>query len=267
MTPQVLEGVTIRPRKTEDIRDLVRLFTECFGPTTLKQVREYLRKDPAKTDAFVIEVGGHVVSHIDVRYKEIHFEEGAFIRTGGIASVATLPGHRRKGYARLLLERASEAIRARGVSTAALFTGIQSQGHSIYEKLGYFDVSTSYLTVSTKDLRGFLESELKRRNKHLALVPAIRRALNDWKRNIEFRISRSASLYVRCEGKRLVLKDSRPERVHVRVVCDRVSFLRLWLGVRSYEDALKSGARVEAQDPEDAEMVKRMLTWGWDRLA
>jgi len=62
---------------------------------------------------------------------------GELLRCGIIDSVATDPGHRRRGLARALMERAHEAMSDAGVEAAVLYTNPEGPAYGLYERLGY----------------------------------------------------------------------------------------------------------------------------------
>jgi ribosomal protein S18 acetylase RimI-like enzyme len=63
-------------------------------------------------------------------------------RVGGIYGVATHPGYTRKGICTALLNRAHENFIERGYHFSFLTTNTTLVAHALYEKLGYFDVTS-----------------------------------------------------------------------------------------------------------------------------
>jgi predicted acetyltransferase len=63
-------------------------------------------------------------------------------KVGGIYGVATLPGHTRKGICTALLNRAHEHFLERNYRFSFLITSPNIVAHGLYEKLGYFDVTS-----------------------------------------------------------------------------------------------------------------------------
>lgn len=80
---------------------------------------------------FSVETGGAVVSHASVVERVLE-TAGQRLRTGYVEGVATLPGHRRRGYASAIMERVAEHI-DRTFDLGALRTGL----HAFYERLGW----------------------------------------------------------------------------------------------------------------------------------
>lgn len=60
----------------------------------------------------------------------------------GLAEVATAPGEARKGVATALMRRAEEIAEVDGLRFSWLLTGRHMVAHSLYRKLGYYDMTT-----------------------------------------------------------------------------------------------------------------------------
>jgi aminoglycoside 2'-N-acetyltransferase I len=80
---------------------------------------------------FVVETDGAIVSHASVVERELH-TGGHRLATGYVEAVATLPEHRRLGYASATMEEVGRHI-DRSFPLGALGTGL----HAFYERLGW----------------------------------------------------------------------------------------------------------------------------------
>lgn len=80
---------------------------------------------------FTIEADGAIVAHASVVERELH-TGGHLLATGYVEGVATLPTHRRRGYATAIMERVGEHI-DRTFRLGALGSGL----HAFYERLGW----------------------------------------------------------------------------------------------------------------------------------
>ncbi len=134
---------TYAPGDEERVADLLR---ECFGTYRNygldgSKWLEYTRLNAGfrLEGAYLLEVGGRLVSHVQVVEKRLRTAAGT-LAVAGIANVATHPDFRGRGYATRLLARAMEDYRARGFPLTALFTGFASGPQRIYRRLGYVDV-------------------------------------------------------------------------------------------------------------------------------
>lgn len=80
---------------------------------------------------FVVEADGAIVSHGSVVGRELH-TRGHRLATGYVEGVATLPEHRRRGYASAIMAEVGEHT-GRTFELAALGTGL----HDFYGRLGW----------------------------------------------------------------------------------------------------------------------------------
>ena len=90
----------------------------------------------------VLKLNGEIVSIVQI-FPKTMFINGKEILIAGIGNVATVPEHRKKGYATRLLKATNRFLKEKGFSLAVLFTSI----NRFYEKVGYFTVPLTYHTV------------------------------------------------------------------------------------------------------------------------
>jgi len=122
---------------------LSRIFSECFGPTTPRRLKEWYRsQDVRPEDVFVGTVDGKLVSCVEQVPKRLHHGEGVYLKTAGISGVCTDSDFRCKGIVSNLMKTALEKNRQNGLSNASLYTGLDISAHRIYERLGFVDVLT-----------------------------------------------------------------------------------------------------------------------------
>ena len=104
------EPVSLRPMRPEDVPAIARVEREIFS-------------DPWPAAFFLGELGRpHVHALVAERAGELAGYSVAWLAagTGHLGNLAVLPGQRRRGIARRLLERLMEAATARGCETIAL---------------------------------------------------------------------------------------------------------------------------------------------------
>ncbi|RLE67492.1 MAG: hypothetical protein DRJ43_07330, partial [Thermoprotei archaeon] len=134
---------TYRPGEEEDIASLLRRCFDTFNKYGLTGEKwlEYAELNSGfKLDgAYVIEVDGRIVSHVQVVEKELRTGLGV-AATAGIANVSTDPDYRGRGYATTLMRRVVDDYRGKGYPLSALFTGFASGPQRIYRRIGYTDV-------------------------------------------------------------------------------------------------------------------------------
>ena len=126
-----------RQEGKDDVK-LAQILSECFGPITSRQMRRWIQQAEGKN--FVIEIGGEVVSQVEIDLKELHLDEGIYVKTGGIGGVCTCSDYRRKGIMTNLLQQSLTYIKNSGISNSALYTGLMLPAHRIYHRLGFCDV-------------------------------------------------------------------------------------------------------------------------------
>lgn len=81
---------------------------------------------------FVIEAEGEILSHASVVERELH-TGGLRLSTGYVEGVATLPAHRRRGFATAIMERVGDHV-DRTFQLGALGSGLLA----FYQRLGWF---------------------------------------------------------------------------------------------------------------------------------
>ncbi|MDG6985255.1 MAG: GNAT family N-acetyltransferase [Nitrososphaerota archaeon] len=92
-------------------------------------------------EAFLVaEVGGSIVGYVMARieYGFSHLKRLGLSRKGHIVSVAVLEEHRGKGVGSILMEKAQEAMGARGATESYLEVRVSNdQAINLYQRLGY----------------------------------------------------------------------------------------------------------------------------------
>lgn len=122
---------------------LTRLVNLAFGeyegamPVTERWMEWYLRRPG--TDARMSQAaldGDKLVANVLVCVQRLQLG-GDLLRCGIVDSVATDPDHRRRGLARMLMERAHESMRRADLDAAVLYTNPEDHPYRFYERLGY----------------------------------------------------------------------------------------------------------------------------------
>ncbi len=117
----------------------------CFGiPTTPEKVKMIRLLDNRCSDyygVYALDDDGKAVSQVVVLHIDTQTREGRE-KVAGIEGVATLPGHLRRGVSTVLMRRAHELARERGIRIAFLLTSSSLVAHGMYVKLGYTTVAT-----------------------------------------------------------------------------------------------------------------------------
>ena len=146
--------IETRAVRTEELDAMLSLMCEAFG-LPFVAARDLFYKDPY----FDIEkkrvalVDGQLVSCLTIVEAPLWIGS-AEVRVGGIAGVATLQAHRRKGYAARLIIDTLPVLRRIGCPLSALFPF----SYGYYHKLGWDRVGTEYVShVERASLPRFTE--------------------------------------------------------------------------------------------------------------
>lgn len=122
-----------RPVETDDQAEALDLWHTGFDVSRAYFAR-YFAADPwyQPGDSFGAWVDGELVSAVHLCRRPLSWNGGSLL-CGGIANVATLPGHRKNGLSRRLLSLAIERMEAGGFAFSLLGTGVPDH----YARLGW----------------------------------------------------------------------------------------------------------------------------------
>ncbi len=134
---------TVRPARPEDAEEIARLATELGYPSTPQEVEARVKSvmDDPEHAAFVAAKAARVVGWVHVFIKRL-LESDAEAELGGLVVDAR---DQRSGAGRLLMERAEQWARAKGLHSVYLRSNvIRKDAHTFYQKLGYQVVKTQF---------------------------------------------------------------------------------------------------------------------------
>lgn len=126
-----------------DPEQVLDLNLACFGwlldRRTVKRVRNY---DPYCPEwfAYYLTDGDDIKAQVGATYPKIKTSEGV-MTVGFIWGVGTLPIYARQGLSKKLMNRVHEQMEEDGVDLFILSTWSGLVAHSLYEKLGYVDIT------------------------------------------------------------------------------------------------------------------------------
>lgn len=226
-----MSEVSIRVYKAGDEERIPSLLRRCFDTFNRygldrEKWLEYARLNEGfkLEGAYVLEVEGSVVSHVQVVEKTLRTAAGLLL-TAGIANVSTDPQYRGRGYATKLLGSVMEDYRGRQFPLTALFTGFASGPQRIYRRLGYVDVcleETFTAPLSDAERRALKVSGIEVREAEERDLPALMRLYeemgecftgwphrpeNDWREKIFARTAYHSFFYVPREEGNLVVAE------------------------------------------------------------
>jgi ribosomal protein S18 acetylase RimI-like enzyme len=150
-----LQILTYRELERKSV--LLPLMEQAFGwPFDPQEFEKTIKADPRLRDGcigFCAVDGGKLVGYVGVMDLATRTLQSTVEMAGGIYGVATLPGHTRRGICGALLNRAHEYFKQRGYRFAFLTTSPTLVAYGLYEKLGYFEV-TSFPGVYKVKVKG-----------------------------------------------------------------------------------------------------------------
>jgi ribosomal protein S18 acetylase RimI-like enzyme len=258
--------VKVRNFRKGDEVCLAKLFSECFGPTTPRQLSEWLGKsEVAPEDIFVGVVDGKLVSHVNVEFRRLDHGEGVHLKTAGIAGVCTDSDYRRKGIVTNLMKRALESARQKGVSNASLFTGLDFPAIRIYRRLGFVDIVTWRTYIKYVDYPAVFAKWLRVLNRSLKCSKIMARKLEGWEKSVVVRLKEVGALSFRFRRGRFKWLREPPKHPDIDLYSDMETYVRIVHGAVEWDEAVKQEKlTVNHGEPADVEMFKRILLWRWD---
>lgn len=252
----------------KDEKKLAQLLSECFDPTTPRQVRRWIRrvekesKDWSKS--FVAEVDGAVVGNISVELKELHLGEGINVKTGGIGGVCTCSNYRRIGIACNLLGLSLSYVKNSGVSNSSLYTGRMLPAHRIYERFGFFDIETWCVYIKLLDFNYFFGTWLRNLNRHLKVSKIARKTLQNWDRSIVFEFQKFGKKSIRYRHSRFERLSKPPRSPNIIISTKAETLIQVMWGEMDFWSAIRTGKMTVKQGNEaDLKILKKVIIRIW----
>jgi len=257
---------TIRNFVKGDEVALSSIFSECFGPTTPRRLKEWYRSQGVRPeDVFVGIVDGKLVSCVEQVFKHLHHGEGVYLRTAGISGVCTDSDYRCRGIVSNLMKTTLEKNRQNGLSNASLYTGLDISAHRIYERLGFVDVMTWRTYMKYLDYPYLFGIWVRYLNRSLKDTKIAAKKLDGWEKSVAIRLKDVGILSFRFRKNRFERLAKPPKRADIEFSTDLETYVKIRRNVVQWEDAVKSEKLAVAKgEAPDIEMFKRILHWKWD---
>ena len=245
---------------------MAKLFSECFGHTTPRQVSEWQRRsDVCPEDIFLGIVKGKLVAHVNMESKKLNHGEGLHAETAGIAGVCTDPDYRKKGIGTSLMKRVLDEARRRGISNASLFTGLDNPAIRIYRRLGFVEILTWQTYTKYIDYHVIFALWLRGLNRSIKDSRNAARKLAGWEKSVVIRLREIGLLSFRFHEGRFQKLRQPPKRPDIDFSSDVQTYARIMRGAFHWEDAVKERKlTVSHGEPVDIEMFLRILRWSWN---
>jgi len=258
---------TVRNYVKGDEKELARIFSECFGPTTARRILEWYRNEDVRPaeDVFVGVVDGKLVSGVELVPKQLHYGEGVYIKTAGFSGVCTDSDYRCRGIVTNLMKTALEKSKRDGLSNASLYTGLDISAHRIYERLGFVDVMTWRTYTKYLDFPYLFGRWLRYLNRSLKDSKLAARRLKGWEKSVTIHLKDAGTFSFRVKKNRFQKLARLPKRVDIEFSTDLETYFKIRRNVVQWEEAVKNRKLTVAKGEQpDIEMLKRILRWRWD---
>lgn len=245
---------------------LCKIFSECFGPTIPRGLMEWYRRLGVRhEDIFIGVVDGKLVSAVELVSERLHHGEGVYVETAGISGVCTDSDYRHKGIVSNLMKIALEQSKARGLSNASLYTGLDIPAHRIYERLGFVDILTWRMFIKYLDFPAVWTRWVRQLNRSLKGSKIAMRKLQGWERSVVIRFKDVGVLSFRFKKNHFQRLAKPPKLADIEFSTDLETYMRVRRGVVQWEDAAKTRKlKVIHGDAGDIGMLKRILGWNWE---
>jgi ribosomal protein S18 acetylase RimI-like enzyme len=216
-------------------------------------------------DIFIGIVDGKLVSAVELVSMQLHHGEGVHIKTAGFSGVCTDSDYRHKGIVSNLMRIALEESKARGLSNASLYTGLDIPAHRIYERLGFVDITTWRTFIRYLDFSAVFARWVRQLNRSLKGSKIAMRKMEGWERSVVIRLKDVGVLSFRFRKNHFQRLTKPPKLVGIEFSTDLETYMKVRRGVVQWEDAVGAGKlKVIHGDAGDTAMLKRVLRWSWE---
>jgi len=256
-------------RDNQDEISLARIFSECFGPTTRRQVTRWIRRakkeSVGKFKSFVAELEGEVVSNVTVETKKLHVGEGVHIETGGIAGVCTCSDYRRRGIVTNLFEQCIEYLENSGFSNSSLYTGKMLPAHRIYRRKNFDDMHRFEVHVKFLDFDSNFRTWLRNLNRYIKLSKVAQTTLQGWDRSVVLLIEGEKPQCFQYSQNHFKRLGKRPRYADIEIATSVETLTRVMWGETEIEEAMEMGkVKIKKGTKVDLRYLRKILTGIWD---
>jgi len=257
----------VRSYRKGDEQRLAKIYSECFGPTTPRRLKEWYRLHEALPQNFFIgEVDGKPVSSVLLVSKKLHFGERVYVKTGGISAVCTDSDHRKRGVVTNLLKLSLNYAEGSGASNSSLYTDLGSPAQRIYSRLGFIDIATERTYIRYLDFPFAFARWIRMLNRRLKDSKIATRKLQGWEKSVVIELKEQADpLAFRFRRGSFERLKKPPKNPDIVLSSDILTYTRILReGVIDWEQATKTGKLTfKRGEPADIETLKRILRWMW----
>jgi len=255
----------VRNYRKGDETHLAKLFSECFGPTTPRQLMQWYRRNKVlPKHVFIGEADGKPVSSVEIVLKQLHMGEGVYSKTGGISGVCTDSDYRKKGIVSNLMKLSLEYAKNSGASNASLYTGLDFPAHRIYHRLGFVDIMTWRTYMKYLDYPAIFAKWVRQLNRSLKGSKIASRKLEGWEKSVTIQLTDVGILAFRFRKGGFQRLKKASTTADIDFSTDLQTYTKIMRNVVTWEEAAKTQKLVVRRgEAGDIEMLLRILHWQW----
>ncbi len=220
-----------------------------------------MRLPESRREYLVAVVDGVVASTVDIEIIELYVD-GVRVRTGGIAGVATHAAYRHRGLATRLMRGAMRRIRARGISSATLFTGYDLPAIRIYRRLGYTETADWQSLYEAPRPVDWIRGRFEYRGRWLRAASFGRPILEGWDRRVLLETPRWRAT-VSCDGRRFTVQAGRRGTPDVVMRGSPEAIITSFGAPHTFDAHVRRGTIRLSGEPDAIRRWRRILTLGW----
>jgi len=256
----------VRNFRKGDEPALARIYSECFGPTTPRLLRQWHSRNKTQPNqVFIGTVEDKPVSAVDYVFKDLHLGESIYSKTAGISGVCTDSDYRHKGIVTNLMKLTLDSAKNSGVSNAALYTGLDIPAHRIYLRFGFVDIMTARMYVKYLDYSKFFAKWLRYQNRSLKDSKIAQKKLQGWEKTVSIHLKEAGNLAFKFRKGRFSRLKKPPRTADVEFTTDLETYTKILRNVLPWEKAVgQKKLAVQKGEASDIEMLNRILHWKWD---
>ena len=255
----------VRNYKKGDEQGLAKIYSECFGPTTVRLLLQWYRHNKTKPNQiFVGAVEGKPVSAVEYVFKDLHLGEGIYSKTGGISGVCTDSDYRHKGIVTNLMKLSLESAKNCGVSNASLYTGLDIPAHRIYQRFGFIDIMTWRMYIKYLNYPAIFAKLVRYLNRTYKDSKLAQKKLQGWEKSVSVHLKQVGTLCFKFRKGHFQRLKKTPKAADIEFSTDLQTYAMIMRNVLKWEDAVKQKKLVVKRgEAADLEMLNRILHWSW----
>jgi len=257
----------VRNYRKGDEAYLARIYSECFGPTTPRLLRQLYRTNRVLPQhIFISEVDAKPVSCVEMVFKQLHLGEGVYLKTSGISGVCTDSDYRKRGIVTNLMRLSLNFAESSGASNSSLYTGLDIPAHRIYSHLGFVDIMTRRTYIKYLNFPLVFARWIRMLNRQLKDSKIAARKLQGWEKSVVIELKEVGPLAFRFRRERFERLKKQPKKPDIVFATDLSTFTQIIReGVLDWEQTVKTRKLTwKRGEPADIEMLKRILRWMWE---